>query len=86
MTIAEAEMIADVDLRLDVSGVCCPLPLMQLAKAAKGLNPGQTLEITGNDPIFETSIRDFCQANGHTVLEVTTDHQHRVRLLLRVGG
>jgi TusA-related sulfurtransferase len=79
-------MSADVDLRLDVSGVCCPLPLMQLAKTVKNLSPGQTLEITGNDPIFETSIRDFCQANGHTVLEVTTDHQQRVSLLLKVGG
>jgi TusA-related sulfurtransferase len=79
-------MSADVDFRLNVSGVCCPLPLIQLAKAVKDLHPGQTLEVTGNDPIFEPSIRDFCQANGHTVLKVTTDNQHQVKLLLKVGG
>ena len=28
-------------------------------------------EITGNDPIFESSVREFCHTNGHAVLEVT---------------
>lgn len=79
-------MPADVDLRLDVLGVCCPLPLIQLAKAVKDLKPGQMLSITGNDPIFEPSVRDFCQANGHAVLEVITDDQRRVTVLIRVGG
>lgn len=74
------------DSRIDVSGVCCPLPLIQLAKAVKKLQPGQTLAITGNDPIFEPSVRDFCQANGHAVLAVSTDDRQRVTVLLRVGG
>jgi TusA-related sulfurtransferase len=79
-------MSKDVDSRLDVNGVCCPLPLIQLAKSVNNLKPGQTLEIIGNDPIFETSVRDFCLANGHAVLEVTADANHSVSMLIRVGG
>ena len=70
---------------LDVCGVCCPLPLIQLAKAVMNLAPGQTLEIVGNDPIFESSVRDFCQANGHAVLEVNAQDSRRVVVLIRVG-
>ena len=79
-------MPKNVDSHLDVSGVCCPLPLIQLSKSVSHLKPGQTLEIIGNDPIFETSVRDFCQANGHAVLEATADASHSVTMLIRVGG
>jgi TusA-related sulfurtransferase len=74
------------DAELDVCGVCCPLPLIQLAKMVAGLTPGQTVEITGNDPIFESSVRDFCQANGHAVIGVKTEEARRVSLRLRIGG
>lgn len=79
-------MATDVDSRLDVSGACCPVPLIQLAKSVKNMTPGQTLEITGNDPIFESAVRDFCQANGHAVLEVTSGTNQSVTVLIRVGG
>lgn len=79
-------MAANVDSRLDVSGVCCPLPLIELAKSIKDLQPGQTLAVTGNDPIFESSVRDFCQANGHTVLDVKTGDNRSVTMRIKVGG
>ena len=44
------KMTKIIDSRLDVTGVCCPLPLIQLAKTTRSLKTGQTLEITGNDP------------------------------------
>jgi tRNA 2-thiouridine synthesizing protein A len=79
-------MSYDVDLRLNVSDTCCPLPLIQLAKSIPRLTAGQTLEVTGNDPIFESSVRDFCRANGHAVLQATTGDDDSVVLLIRVGG
>jgi tRNA 2-thiouridine synthesizing protein A len=71
---------------LDVRGFCCPLPLIQLAKTVKTLAPGQTLEVKGNDPIFESSVRDYCHANGHVVLEALPDDAHGVRIVIRIGG
>lgn len=79
-------MPPDIDLRLDVRGVCCPIPLIQIAKSIRTLKRGQTLEISGNDPIFESSMRDFCRANNHAVLDVTTGADRSVSMVIRVGG
>lgn len=78
-------MTENGDKQLDVRGVCCPLPLIQLAKAIKELKKGQTLKVTGNDPIFESSIRDYCQANGHEVLAVESEETQGVSILIRMG-
>jgi tRNA 2-thiouridine synthesizing protein A len=75
-----------VDARIDVTGVCCPLPLIELAKAVSHLNPGQTVEVKGNDPIFESSVRDFCSANGHVVVSASPGDNDSVVMLLQVGG
>lgn len=75
----------EVDAKLDVCGVCCPLPLIQLSQAISKLDPGQVIEAIGNDPIFETSIRDFCQVNGHTILEVRMGKDRRVTIFIRRG-
>ena len=61
-----------------VSGQSCPMPLIELAKAAKKMQPGEVLKITGDDPIFEVSVRDFCRLGefnqGHwTRLATHTD-------------
>jgi tRNA 2-thiouridine synthesizing protein A len=79
-------MASDVDLKLDVCGVCCPLPLIQLAKTVKGLAQGKLFDVIGNDPIFEPSVRDFCQANGHDIVSVTHADDRRVTVRIRVGG
>ncbi|MDR3394413.1 MAG: sulfurtransferase TusA family protein [Parasulfuritortus sp.] len=79
-------MASKIEAHLDVCGVCCPLPLIQLAKAVKELDLGQTIEIIGNDPIFETSVRDFCQANGHTILDVRQGDNRKISILIQVGS
>lgn len=79
-------MTKSIDARLDVCGACCPLPLIALSKSVKDLEAGQTLEVTGNDPIFESSVRDFCQAHGHAVLDATIGDNRNVTMLIRVGG
>jgi len=75
-----------LDSKLNVCGVCCPLPLIELAGAVAKLAPGDTLEVIGNDPIFESSVIDFCQANGHEVLEVDGGDARRVVVRIKVGG
>lgn len=59
-----------VDKSIDVVDTCCPIPLIKLAEAMKTLMPGQNLQITGNDPIFERGLRDYCQARGHTIMDI----------------
>ena len=74
------------DLELDVTGQCCPIPLMHLAKAVRSLRPGQTIRITGNDPIFSPSVKDFCRANGHVIVESSSDGHHSFTYVIKTGG
>ncbi len=78
-------MNEQIDSRLDVTGMCCPVPLICLAKVVADLKPGQMVEITGNDPVFESTVRDFCQVNGHAVAEVTATDASCTRIIIRIG-
>ena len=71
------------DKSVDVTGTCCPLPLIELTNAVKSMTPGQRLQVVGDDPIFERSVREFCQANGHTILDSQTDGR-RVTFILQI--
>ena len=51
-------------------GACCPVPLIKLEQAVKTMQKGEVLRIVGDDPIFESGVRDYCQAKGYQVLEV----------------
>lgn len=60
------------------------MPLIRLAKAVEGLEPGVLVEVVGDDPIFELGIREFCTARGCTVEKMDVNGRE-IRLELRVG-
>lgn len=70
--------------KIDVRGSSCPMPLIHLAKAVETLESGETIEIIGDDPIFELGIREFCEARGCSI-ESSEVKGREVRLELRVG-
>lgn len=71
------------DRDLDVTSLCCPVPLLRLSKVVSEMAAGQQIRITGDDPIFEDEIRDYCEDNAHEVLEVSRVGR-RVSLLIRI--
>lgn len=62
-----------VDKDINVVGQACPMPLIALAKEVRNLQPGQIVRITGNDPIFEESIVEFCREGCHLVQETSRE-------------
>jgi TusA-related sulfurtransferase len=64
-----------VDKDINVVGKACPLPLIALAKEVRNLTKGQVVKITGNDPIFEESVIEFCTEGNHKIME--TNHEGR---------
>ena len=62
-----------VDRDVNVVGKACPIPLITLAREVRGLRQGQVVRVVGNDPIFESSVVDFCQERGYALLETTRD-------------
>ena len=76
----------EVDLRVDVCGMCCPMPLIELTKALQHLQRGQVFEIIGNDPVFQSAVHNFCRTHGHSVLESVLHPDQSVCIRIEVGG
>ncbi len=71
-----------IDQEIDVTGKVCPSPLIALAKAVHRLDKGTLLRITGDDPLFEESILDFCNEGNHKIIETTRDGK-RISIVLK---
>ncbi len=72
-----------IDKDIDVTGKACPMPLIALAREVRAMKQGQTVRITGNDPIFEESIVEFCREGCHEVME--TNRQGKVvSMIIRI--
>ena len=72
-----------VDKDIDVCGKACPIPLITVAKEVSTMRKGQLLRITGNDPLFEESILDFCREWGQEVQETSRDGK-KVSIIFKV--
>jgi len=62
-----------VDREIDVTGKVCPSPLIALAKEIRRLEKGALLRITGDDPLFEDSVLNFCKEGEHKIVETTRE-------------
>jgi tRNA 2-thiouridine synthesizing protein A len=80
---AEGNVSMTADFEINVVGKACPLPLIALAKQVRLMAAGQTVGITGNDPIFEESIVELCREKGHEILHTERDGKI-VRILIRI--
>jgi TusA-related sulfurtransferase len=67
------EVNMSVDKDINVVGKSCPMPLIALAREVRNLKQGQTVRITGNDPLFEESIIEFCRERYHEIMDTTRD-------------
>ena len=62
-------METKIDITLDCKGLSCPMPMMKLAKAIKGMKSGEVLEMLGTDPGTKSDIPSWCEKSGNTLLE-----------------
>jgi tRNA 2-thiouridine synthesizing protein A len=51
-------------LTIDARGLSCPLPVLRLNKALKGLGPGADLVLLATDPAALRDVPVFCAAHG----------------------
>ena len=55
---------------LDCTGLFCPMPIVQTKRELDGMNSGEILEITADDPGFEKDLPAWCQMSGGKFLEL----------------
>ncbi|MFH2110437.1 MAG: sulfurtransferase TusA family protein [Candidatus Bathyarchaeota archaeon] len=70
------------DVVVDCVGLFCPEPIFRTRVALDGMEKGQVLEVTADDPAAEEDLRRLAARLGHTVLEVRKDGDE-VTLLIR---
>ena len=58
-----------VTKKLDVSGLNCPMPILQTKKALKDLNSGDVLRIIATDPGSVRDFETFAKQTGNELLE-----------------
>ena len=70
--------------RLDVTGTLCPLPILLSAREMRKLQPGDLLEIVGDDPGILEDMPIWCERAGHRLLELVEEGD-RIRSLVEKG-
>ena len=77
MTNAETDGVAGGDtapLEVDARGTACPIPIIMLAKAARGLPPGPALTVPATDMAARCDVPAWARMTGNEFVgESTTD-------------
>ncbi len=65
---AEPEIIHD----LDVCGLSCPGPIVEVGKYIKDLEEGEVVNVRATDPGFSRDVASWCENTGNTLLEISS--------------
>ncbi len=74
-----------VDETLDCKGLSCPMPILKLAKAIKGMESGQVLELLGTDPGSKNDVPAWCEKTGNEFLELVEEDGGVNRFYIKKG-
>ena len=53
---------------LDATGLHCPMPVLRLQKALRGLNSGARLVLLASDPMAAVDVPHFLNEHGHKLI------------------
>lgn len=56
-------------VKLDATGLICPLPVLRARKAMRDVAPGGLLEVRATDAAAVKDFAAFCEATGHSLLD-----------------
>lgn len=59
------------DLVVDSRGRLCPLPVLDLARAITGIDPGRVALVVADDVAARTDVPAWCAMKGHAYLGET---------------
>mgnify|MGYP003572778873 CR=1 FL=1 len=64
------------DMYLDLKGLLCPMPIVKIAKAIKGIDVGQVIEADASDPGVMADIPAWCKSTGNELIKM--DRQDKI--------
>lgn len=72
-------------LPLNCQNLNCPMPIVELTKTARLLQPGDTIEVTATDLAFRPDLEAWARRMKHTIAEFVVDGPIQ-RAVVVVGG
>ena len=61
--------VVKIDVELDCKGMFCPMPIVQLKKATKNMQPGQVLRLVATDPGSKRDVPAWAEKTGNDILD-----------------
>lgn len=55
---------------LNLTGLKCPLPIVELNRAIKKMSPSEELQVIANDPAFPLDVEAWCRRTGQILLSL----------------
>ena len=53
---------------VDCRGLKCPMPIVKVAEAVKGLSPGSLLQVLASDPAFKADLQAWVKVTGNELV------------------
>lgn len=70
-----------VDHILDLRGMIVPVTLLNISRSLREINPGEAIEIIGNDPETRRQLFMILRAFSYELLEISDEKlEYRVRI------
>ena len=67
-----------------MTGLFCPLPILLAAREMRKLQPGDLLEVVGDDPGILEDMPVWCERAGHRLVEME-EEAGKIRALVEKG-
>ncbi len=58
----------EINLKLDLSGLNCPLPILKTKKMLGTMDSGQLIHVTSTDSGSYNDFKYFCEHTGHELV------------------
>ena len=71
-------------LEVDARGQRCPLPVITLAKAVRGLPPGSEVTLLATDPATRYDVPAWCRMRGHELVSTPDTDAAELRFVVRL--
>lgn len=68
------------DRLLDCQGLNCPMPIVEMTKAVKGMESGDLLEVLATDLAFKLDVEAWSRRTGHPIESFEEGEVQRARI------
>jgi len=76
--------MSDLKIDLDCWGMFCPMPIVQLKKATKNMQPGQVLRLVATDPGSKRDVPAWAEKTGNEILD-SCEEDKEFTFIIRVS-